>query len=157
MPEISAMVEGGKATAGAPLGPALGPMGVNIGKVIEAINEKTKAFNGMKVPVKVIIDSKTKSFEIEVGSPPTSALIKGELNLQKGSGEPNKNKVGNLSIEQVKKLSEMKLENLSSTDLKKAAAEIIGSCDSMGITIEGIPAREAQEKLRKGEWNSYFS
>ncbi|MFH1588064.1 MAG: 50S ribosomal protein L11 [Candidatus Diapherotrites archaeon] len=156
MPEISAMVEGGKATAGAPLGPALGPMGVNIGKVIEKINEKTKAFNGMKVPVKVIIDKKTKSFEVEVGSPPASSLIKGELKAAKGSGKPNLEKIGNLSIEQVKKLSEMKQASLSSTNLKKSAAELIGTCNSMGVTIEGMDAKEAQEKLRKGEWDSYF-
>ncbi len=156
MPEVSAMVEGGKASAGAPLGPALGPLGVNIGKVIEAINEKTKSFNGMKVPVKVLVDSKTKEFEIEVGSPPTSALIKGELKLQKASGEPNSNFVGNLSMEQVKKLSEMKIDKLTSTSLKKAAREIIGTCNSMGVTIEGKPAKEIQKKFDAGEFDSQF-
>ncbi|MBN2126856.1 MAG: 50S ribosomal protein L11 [Candidatus Diapherotrites archaeon] len=156
MPEISAMVEGGKATAGAPLGPALGPLGVNIGEVIKQINDKTKSFNGMKVPVKVIVDSKTKSFEISVGSPPTSALIKGELKAQKGSGKPNLEMIGNLSMEQVKKLSEMKAEGLASTDLKKSAREIIGTCNSMGVTIEGLPAKEAQKKFAAGEYDSQF-
>jgi large subunit ribosomal protein L11 len=156
MSEVSAMIEGGKATAGAPLGPALGPLGVNIGKVIEEINAKTKSFNGMKVPVKVLVDAKTKSFEIEVGSPPTSALIKGELKIQKGSGTPNTESVGNLSIEQVKKLSEMKISKLTSTDLKKAAREIIGTCNSMGINIEGMHAKEAQKKFEAGEYDSQF-
>ena len=73
------------ATAGPPLGPALGPLGINIMNVIKAINDKTKDFEGMKVPVKVIVDTATKDFEITVGTPPTSALIKGELGSEKGS------------------------------------------------------------------------
>ena len=77
---IDAMVNGGKASAGPPLGPALGPAGVNIGKVIAAINEKTKNFSGIKVPVKVVVDKDTKEFEIIVGSPPTSQLLKKEVN-----------------------------------------------------------------------------
>ncbi|MCR4369244.1 MAG: 50S ribosomal protein L11, partial [archaeon] len=74
MAEISALIEGGKATAGAPLGPALGPLGVNIGEIVAKINEKTKSYAGMKVPVTIEVDSK-KHYEITVGSPPTSALI----------------------------------------------------------------------------------
>lgn len=81
---IPALVEGGKATAGPPLGPALGPLGVNIGQIIAEINEKTKAYNGITVPVKVIVDKDSKKFEVEVGSPPTSALIKKELGITKG-------------------------------------------------------------------------
>ena len=76
MPKIKAMVEGGKATAGAPLGPALGPLGVNIGQVVAKINEQTKKFEGMTVPVEVDVNPSKKTFEIFVGSPPTSALIK---------------------------------------------------------------------------------
>ena len=76
---IEVLVEGGKASAGPPLGPALGPLGVNVMQVVNAINEKTKHFDGMKVPVKVIVDPKTKGFEIEVGTPPVTALILKEL------------------------------------------------------------------------------
>ena len=79
---IEALVDGGKVSAGPPLGPALGPIGVNIGEVIAAINEKTRDMAGMKVPVKVIVDTETREFEVEVGTPPTSALIKKELTLQ---------------------------------------------------------------------------
>ena len=83
---IKALVEGGKASAGPPLGPALGPLGVNIMEIINTINDKTKQFSGMKVPVKVIIDPKTKKFEIDMGTPPATSLILKELNLEKGSG-----------------------------------------------------------------------
>ena len=76
MPEISVMVDAGKATAAAPLGPALGPLGVNIGLIVAEINEKTKAFEGVKVPVKISVDPKTKNFTVSVGSPPISAMIK---------------------------------------------------------------------------------
>ena len=78
---IPAIVEGGKATAGPPLGPALGPLGVNIGGIIDEINKKTGPFAGLKVPVKVIVDKETKKFEIEVGSPSTGELLKKELGV----------------------------------------------------------------------------
>ena len=108
---VEALVDGGKASAGPPLGPALGPKGVNIGQIIAAINEKTKAFAGMKVPVKILI-KEDKSFDIKVGTPPMSALIKGELGLQKGSGNARAEKVGNLTLEQAKKIAEMKHDDL---------------------------------------------
>ena len=85
--KVEAMVDGGRATAGPPLGPALGPKGVNIGQVIAKINEKTKAFDGMKVPVTVIIND-DKSFDIKVGTPPMSALIKAELNIPSDPATP---------------------------------------------------------------------
>ena len=83
MDKIEALVKGGQASAAPPLGPALGPTGVNIGEVINAINEKTKGFNGMEVPVKILIDSKTKKFEIEIGTPPVTSLLKKELKKDK--------------------------------------------------------------------------
>ena len=109
---IEALVEGGKASAGPPLGPALGPMGVNIMQVINTINEKTKDFQGMKVPVKVIIDPKSKDFTIEVGTPPAASLILNELGAEKGSGAPSTHKIGNLSIDQAIKIAKMKYDSL---------------------------------------------
>ncbi len=141
MAEIKVMVEGGKASAGAPLGPQLGPLGVDIGKVVNAINEKTKSFAGMKVPVVVIVNN-DKSFEIEVGSPPTSALILKEAGVQKGTGNPKTDFVGNLTKEQLEKIAKMKLDNLNTGDLKKAMKIVAGTADSMGITIEGKRAKE---------------
>src|SRR5512137_764199 len=97
---VEALVEGGKATAAPPLGPALGPLGVNIGKVVAEINKKTEAFKGMKVPVKVSVDTATKEFTISVVTPPAAQLIKTEAGLEKASGRPNTERVGDLRIEQ---------------------------------------------------------
>jgi large subunit ribosomal protein L11 len=148
---IESMVEGGKATGGPPLGPALGPVGVPINKVVDAINEKTKAFDGMKVPVKVIVDTDTKAFEIEVGTPPTSSLILKELGLEKGSGEPKTNFVGDLSLEQVKKIAEMKKDAMLGASLKARVQEVLGACVSMGVTCGGKPAKEMQAEIARGE------
>jgi large subunit ribosomal protein L11 len=147
---IEALVEGGKASAGPPLGPALGPAGVNIGRVVEVINEKTKDFKGMKVPVKVIVDPSTKDFEIEVGSPPTSALILKELGVEKGSGDAKENIVGDLSFEAVKKIAKMKRGSMLASDLKAAVKEVLGVCVSMGVTVEGKLAKEVQKEISQG-------
>src|ERR1051325_10434172 len=107
---ISALVSGGEANAGPPLGPALGPIGVNVLQVVNAINEKTKDFPGMKVPVKVEVDTETKQFVVEVGIPPTAALIFKEAGINKGSGTAGTNFVGNITIESIVKISKMKLD-----------------------------------------------
>ena len=151
---IEVLVEGGKATPGPPLGPALGPMGVNVVQVVAKINEKTKSFEGMKVPVKVIIDSKTKTFEIKVGTPPTSALLVKELGVEKGSGAPNKDKVGSITMEQAIKVSEMKKDSLMGKDQKHRAKEVIGTCVSCGITVEGKDAKTMQKEIKEGKWDA---
>ena len=149
------MVDAGKATAAAPLGPALGPLGVNIGEIVKEINEKTKGFAGMKVPVKINVDS-NKNIEIKVGSPPTSALIKKELNIPKGSGNP-KEPVGNLALDQIKKIAEMSLDKLNSTTLKKAANEVMGVCNSMGVTVNGRRANLVIKEVNEGKHDSLFA
>jgi len=153
---IKALVEGGKASAGPPLGPALGPLGVNIMQVINTINEKTKSFEGMKVPVKVIVDPKTKDFNIEVGTPPASALILKELGIEKGSGAPSTHKVADLSVDQAVKIAKMKYDNLIGKDLKHKTKEIIGTCVSMGVTVEGKKPQEIQKAIDSGEYNPKF-
>ncbi len=150
---IEALVDGGKATAGPPLGPALGPLGVNIMEVVKAINEKTKAFQGMKVPVKVVVDPNTKSFEITVGTPPTSALIKKELGIEKGSGDARKTKVGNLTMEQVKRIADMKKDSLLGKDMKSRVKEVIGTCQSMGITVEGKNPKDILKEIDEGKYD----
>jgi len=157
MSDIKVLVEGGKASAGAPLGPALGPLGVNIGDVVNQINEKTKGYAGMKVPVTVSVDASTKSFEVMVGSPPTSALIKKELSLSKGSSNPKAEFSGNISMAQVRKIAEMKIGNLAAYKAKSAAKEIVGTCDSMGIQVEGKRAKEILAEIDQGAFDSVFS
>lgn len=158
MPEttIDALVEGGKATAGPPLGPALGPMGVNTGAVVAAINEKTKDFAGMQVPVKVIVDSATKDFRIVVGSPPASALVKKELGIEKGSGKQKLEKAGDLPIQAAVKIARMKQENMLAADTKAATKEVIGTCLSLGILVDGKDPREACQAIDAGEYDQYF-
>jgi len=147
---VEALVPGGKASAGPPLGPALGPLGVNVAQVVAKINEQTKDLNGMQVPVKVIVKSRTE-FEIEVGTPPTSALIIKELGLEKGSGD--KTTVGNLTMEQVLKIANIKRKGLLSKTLKHAAREVIGTAGSLGATIEGMPSKEAQLAVASGKYD----
>src|SRR2546422_4971815 len=115
---LEVLVDGGKATAGPPLGPALGPMGMNIMEIVKAINERTKSFEGMKVPVKLVIDTKAKSYTIEIGTPQTSALILKELGSEKGSGDAGKTRVGNLTLAQAVRIANMKADTMQGKDLK---------------------------------------
>lgn len=146
---VEALVDGGRASAGPPLGPALGPKGVNIGKIVAEINEKTKAFSGMKVPVKILI-KEDKSFEIKVGIPPMSALIKGELGIESGSGSAKAQKVGNLTLEQAKKIAEMKKDNLLGATMEARLCEVAGNCVSLGVTIDGKDARVFTQDVKAG-------
>ncbi len=150
---VEALVAGGKATAAPPLGPALGPLGVNIGQVVSDINKKTAVFNGMQVPVKVIVDVDTKKFEIRIGTPPASALILKEAGVEKGSGSPNTDKVADVVIEQIIKIAKMKEDSLLGNDLKAKIKEIIGTCNSMGILVEGKPAVEAIKDVNAGKFD----
>ncbi|MBI4447749.1 50S ribosomal protein L11 [Candidatus Woesearchaeota archaeon] len=151
--KVNALIEGGKASAAPPLGPSLGPLGINIGEVIKKINEKTAAFKGMKVPVKITVDTSTKEFEIEIGTPPVSQLIKKELNLEKGSGTPHSNKLGNLAIEQAIKVALMKKDSMYVKDLKAAVKNVVGSAHSLGILIEGKKAIDINSEIDKGVYD----
>jgi len=154
---VEALVSGGKATAGPPLGPALGPLGLNVLAVVNRINELTKGYSGMKVPVKVTVNTETKEFEVSVGVPTTSALIVSELKLEKGSGAPGTEKVGNLSLDQVVRVAEAKRPALLSRELKAAVKEVLGSCVSMGVTVEGKDPREVQREVDEGRHDGLLS
>jgi len=138
---IEVLVEGGKASAGPPLGPALGPMGVNTKAVVDEINSKTEAMKGMKVPVKVIVDTATKEFEIRVGTPPVSALIKKELGIEKGSGKAGEVRAGDLKMDQIKRVAKTKFGD----DSEPFINQVIGAARSMGITV-GEGALSTDEK-----------
>jgi len=153
---INALVNGGQATAGPPLGPALGPLGVNVLTIVNRINELTKDYAGMKVPVKISVDPETKEFEVTVGTPTTSALIVSALKISKGSGSPKEEKVGNLTMPQVASLAEKKRPELMAKSLKLAAKEVLGSCVSMGVTVEGRDPREVQREIDEGKYDSLF-
>ncbi|MFH1649500.1 MAG: 50S ribosomal protein L11 [Candidatus Woesearchaeota archaeon] len=149
---VDVLIEGGKATAAPPLGPALGPLGVNIGKVVADINTKTASFKGMQVPVKVTVQD-DKSYEITVGTPPASALIKQEAKIQKGSGKPQADHVADLRIENIIKIAKMKEDDLLGKSMKEKVKEIIGTCNSMGVMVEGKHAQDALRELEKGSFD----
>ncbi len=153
---VEALVSGGQATAGPPLGPALGPLGVNILSIVDKINEITKHYAGMKVPVKIIVNTETKEFEVSVGIPTTSALIVSELGVEKGSGTPKTEKIGNLSMTQVVKVAKIKHDELLARNLKSAVKEVLGSCVSMGVTVEGEDPRELQKEITEGKYDALF-
>lgn len=148
------MIEGGKATAAPPLGPALGPTGLNIGQVITEINKKTAEMKGIQVPVKVVVDTAAKSFTIEVGTPPSSALIKKEAGVEKGASNPLTDKIANLMIEQIIKIAKIKESSLMGSDLKAKVKEVMGTCNSMGIMVEGMPAVEAIQAVNEGRFDA---
>lgn len=154
---VELLVNGGQATAGPPIGPALGPLGVNVVMIVNKINELTKDYAGMKVPVKISVDPETKEFDVTVGTPTTSALIVSELKIEKGSGAPNTQKVGNLTMEQVIRIAKIKRKELLAKTLKAAAKEVLGSSVSMGVTIEGKDPREVQKEIDAGKYDEVFS
>ena len=151
--KISSLVTGGQASAGPPLGPALGPMGVNIMEVINAINEKTKDFEGMKVPVIVTVDSDTKKWGIEIGIPSAAALILKEAGIQKGSATSGTEWVGDIPIDGVLKVAKTKLERSYTDSLKSVTKEIIGTCLCLGIKVEGKTPKELTAEINAGKWD----
>lgn len=153
--EIDVLVDGGEASAGPPLGPALGPTGVNVMQVVEEINERTAAFEGMQVPVTVSIDD-DDNFEIEVGTPPASALLLEEAGIESGSGEPNREKVANLDLEQVMKVAERKKPDLLGKTPKTRTLEVLGTANSLGFTVEHREPRHVQKKIKDGQYDEKF-
>jgi len=151
---LSFIVDGGQATGGPPIGPALGPLGLNVMQVVKRINELTADFRGMKVPVKVHVDQETKEFEVEVGVPTTAALLIKEAGVEKGSSQPGKEFVGNVTMEQVVKIAKLKMPEMNSADLRSAVKEVIGACVSLGLKVEGRPPKEAMRELESGAWDS---
>ena len=154
---IKAMVDGGKAVPGPPLGPALAIHKVNIGQVVAKINEATKEFAGISVPIEVVVNTDTKAFEITVGSPPTSQLIKREIKVEKLAKTAWKEPaVGDLKMPAAVKIAKAKMPVLGTRDLKKATKEIVASCLSLGVTVEGKNPKETLRDIDAGNWDSSF-
>lgn len=150
---IEALINGGQATAGPPLGPALGPLGVNVLVIVNKINEETKSYAGMKVPVKIVVDTETKEFEVTVGIPTTAALIVKEAGIQKGSGTPNTEKVGNLSLDQAVNIAEVKRSSLLARSLRAAVKEVIGTCVSMGVLVDEKDPKIVLREIEEGKYD----
>lgn len=150
---VEVLVPGGKATAGPPIGPALGPLGINVKAVIDEINKKTAEFNGMQVPVTIDVDDK-KNFTITVGIPPTTALIMKEVGIAKGSSEPATQFVGDLPLDAAVRIARMKFDDMLSYRLKTAVKEVVGTCVSVGVTVEGKKPKEMLAAIDAGEFDS---
>jgi len=153
---INVLVTGGEASAGPPLGPALGPLGVNVLGIVNEINKQTGDFKGMRVPVKVEVDKETKQFVISVGTPITSALIAKESGIPKGSSKPNTELAGDLTMDKVISIAKSKIAGSYAANMKSAAKEVVGSCVSMGVKVEGKDARELMKEIDAGKWDSKF-
>ena len=148
---VQVLIPGGKATPGPPIGPSLGPLGINVKKVVDDMNAQTASYNGMMVPVTIIVDDK-KNVTLEVGTPPTSALILMEAGLEKGASTGEV--VGNLTIKQAVKIAEMKREKSLSYELRNTVKEVLGTCVSMGISVEGKTPKEVQRDIDEGNYDS---
>ncbi len=140
--EVSVLVEGGKASAGPPLGPALGPLGVNVGLVVAQINQETKQFAGMRVPVIVKVNPQTRAFTLVVGRPPVAALLLKEAGKEKGSGKPKTETAGNVTMDSVRKIAEAKGDDLFGRSADQRMNQVIGTCVSLGLTVDGEDPRE---------------
>jgi len=138
---------------GPALSQKLGPAGIPINKVIEKVNEATKDFKGLKVPVELEVNTKTKEFEVNVFSPPMSELLKKELGISKGSGVQIKMQVANASIEQIISVAKTKMQNLLAKDLKSAVKLVVGTCASLGILVESKPAKEIEKEIDEGKYD----
>lgn len=132
---IKLQIPAGKATPAPPIGPALGQKGVNIMQFCNEFNQKTKDQEGIILPV-IITVYKDKTFTFEIKTPPVSELIKRALKIEKGSGEPNKNKVGRLTKKQLREIAEKKLKDLNTDDIEAAMRIVEGTARSMGVEVE---------------------
>ena len=126
-------------------------------QVVEEINKKSADFAGMKVPVIISVDRDTKEFEIEIGTPPTTALIMEELGIEKASHEPGLDIINDVPIETALKIARMKFDSLLSNDYKAGIKEVIGTCVSMGLSVDGKDPREVQKDIDAGKYDDLFA
>jgi large subunit ribosomal protein L11 len=147
-----ALIEGGKASAGPPIAPVLGPTGANLYAIVQEINRLTADFKGLKIPVTIVVDTETKEFQISVGLPPTSAMILRAASAEKGTGTAGKAVVANITFEQVVTIARAKEKDLIDSTLLNRVKSVLGTCVSMGVTVDGKPARQVQQELKQGAY-----
>ncbi|MDD5191538.1 MAG: 50S ribosomal protein L11 [Candidatus Nanoarchaeia archaeon] len=151
---IKLLIDGGSMKPGPAIAQQLGPLGINMGKVISDVNSATSDFKGMKVPVELNINEKTKSFTVKTFSPPTSELLKKELNLEKGTADHKKVKVGNASIEDIIKITKIKFPDMLQKEFKSAVKSVLGTCKSIGILVENSEAKDLIKEVEGGKFDS---
>lgn len=155
--QIKLLVEGGEMKPGPALSQKIGPLGLNLGKIISDVNKATSNFKGIKVPVILDIDTRTKNFTVKTLTPPTSELLKKELALEKGSQMPNKIKVANVAIETIIKVAKIKHQDMLTENFKAAVKSVLGSCVSLGILVESKDPKEVIEEVDKGIYDELIN
>jgi large subunit ribosomal protein L11 len=150
---IKLLVDGGEMKPGPAVAQKIGPLGINMGKIIQDVNKATAEFKGTKVPVSLDVDPKAKTYKIEVSSPPTSELLKKEFGLESGSGDHKKNKIANASIEQVIKVAKTKHSSMLAKEFKSAVKSVVGSCVSLGILVENKLGTETSKDIEAGVYD----
>ena len=129
-------------------------MGVNIMQIVSEINKQTGEYKGTPVPVDVFIDTDTKEFKVKVGMLSTFALLTQAVKVSKGSGTPNSVKVGDLPFSELVSIAKKKKAGLYAATLKSATREVLGTCHSMGVTVDGKPAKEVQDLIKGGAYDA---
>ncbi len=151
--QIKLLVDGGAMQPGPALAQKIGPLGLNVGQIIQQVNDATKDFKGLKVPVEINVEPSTKKIDISVSSPSVSELLKKELGVEKGSGLQKKQKIANASIEQIISIAKAKQRDLLCRDLKSSVKTIIGTCVSLGILVENQIASEIGQNIDEGKFD----
>lgn len=154
---IKLLVEGGNMTPGPAVAQQLGPIGVNIGKVISDVNQATSEFKGVTLPVHLTINPDTKEVTIKVLSPPTSELIKKELGIEKASGARLKQRVGNFAIEQVISVAKAKHDSMLSNEFIATLKSVLGTCQALGVLVENKEIKEILEEINEGKYSEEIS
>ena len=150
---VKALVTGGSASGGPPIGPAVGPTGINIKDVVDSVNEKTMIFKGLTVPVRIECDPETKQFEIFVETPSTASLLLKELSIEKGSSSVLEERIGNLTLSQVLEVTNAKKNTFLDKTFKTAVKTVLGTVLSIGATVEGEDPRIIQKRIEDGEFD----
>ena len=152
MVQIKLLIDGGAMQPGPALAQKIGPLGLNVGQIIQQVNDATKNFKGLKVPVEIFVEPSTKKIEVRVSSPSVAELLKKELGLEKGSGLQKKQKIANASIEQIISIAKTKQNDLLCKDMKSSVKTIIGTCVSLGVLVENSPASEVGQLIDEGKF-----
>lgn len=152
--QMKMLVDAGEMKPGPAVSQKLGPLGLNLGKIISEVNQATSSFKGMKVPVILDIDSKTKNVAVSVLTPPTAELLKREAGIDKGSQQPNNIKTANMALEQIIKVANIKKHNMFVNDFKAAVKSVLGSCVALGILVEGKDPKDIIKEIDKGKYDS---
>lgn len=151
---VKLIVDGGDMKPGPAVAQQIGPLGINLGKVIADVNTATTGFKGTKVPVEIDVDSKTKTYKIKVFSPPVAELIKKELGLDKGSGLAGAYKVGNIALERIIDIAKTKQSSLLAKNLKSAVKLVVGTCVSLGVLVDNTLAKDIEKEIDAGKYDN---